>query len=225
MPFPKGAKQLHPNFCLSPYNTRTQYSTQQNEDHAIIKKAHGNNSRVNDQNSTNMQRRMQEGTSPPKWTKRTTQKVYVGHLHHYLKSVPMIWDPETKLISPQFNVMFYDNFDTVQPRDPNIKISNTMDRLFKINNYKYNDPLGNEHTYTFSYGGADIHPDTLPPNIKTCQESITASPTGDETNSVASEKASDENTMNNRSILRINDLFILHANNVFPQNSKDDFKG
>jgi hypothetical protein len=30
-----------------------------------------------------LDRRMQEGTSPPKWTTRTTQKVYVGHLHHY----------------------------------------------------------------------------------------------------------------------------------------------
>jgi hypothetical protein len=30
-----------------------------------------------------LDRRMQEGTSPPKWKKRTTQKVYVGHLHHY----------------------------------------------------------------------------------------------------------------------------------------------
>jgi hypothetical protein len=30
-----------------------------------------------------LDRRMQEVTSPPKWTKRTAQKVYVGHLHHY----------------------------------------------------------------------------------------------------------------------------------------------
>jgi hypothetical protein len=29
-----------------------------------------------------LDRRMQEGTSSPKWKKRTTQKVYVGHLHH-----------------------------------------------------------------------------------------------------------------------------------------------
>jgi hypothetical protein len=35
-------------------------------------------------------RRMQEGTSPPKWTKRTTQNVYVGNLHHYSKSVLMV---------------------------------------------------------------------------------------------------------------------------------------
>jgi hypothetical protein len=34
-----------------------------------------------------LDRRMQEGTSPHKWTKRTTQKVYVGHLHQYSKSV------------------------------------------------------------------------------------------------------------------------------------------
>jgi hypothetical protein len=39
-------------------------------------------------------RHMQEGTSPPKCTKHTTQKVYVGHLHHYSKSVQVVWDPK-----------------------------------------------------------------------------------------------------------------------------------
>jgi hypothetical protein len=65
-----------------------------------------------------LDQRMQEGTSPPQWTKRTTQKVYVGHLHHYSKSVSMVWDPKTKLVSPQFHVMFDNNFDTVQAPDP-----------------------------------------------------------------------------------------------------------
>jgi hypothetical protein len=119
-----------------------------------------------------LDRRMQEGTSPPKWTKCTTQKVYV---------VPMVWDPKTKLVSPQFHVMFDDNFDTVQGPDPNIKITDTMDHLFKTNKYKYDDPLGNEHTYLFSYGGVDTHPDNLSPNIKTCQESITMTSTCDKT--------------------------------------------
>jgi hypothetical protein len=95
---------------------------------------------------------MQEGTTPPKGTKFTTQKVYVGHLHHYSKSVPMVWDPKTKLVSPQFHVMFNDNFDTVKAPDPNIKQADTMDRLFKTNRYTYNDPFGNEHTYLLSYG-------------------------------------------------------------------------
>jgi hypothetical protein len=93
-----------------------------------------------------LDRRMQEGTSPTKWTKRTTKKLYVGHLHHYLKSVSMVWDPKTKLVSPQFRVMSDDNFDTVKAPDPNIKQADTMDRLFKTNRYTYNDPFGNEHT-------------------------------------------------------------------------------
>jgi hypothetical protein len=35
---------------------------------------------------------------------------------------------------------------------------------------------------------------------------------------------STENTHNNKSILSMQDLVILHANNIFPQNNKDDFK-
>jgi hypothetical protein len=101
-----------------------------------------------------LDRRMQEGTYPPKRTKSTTQKVYVGHLHHYLKLVPMAWDPNTKLVSPQFHVMFDDNFDTVQAPDPNVKITNTINRVFKINKYQDDDPLGNDHTYLFFSRGS-----------------------------------------------------------------------
>jgi hypothetical protein len=101
----------------------------------------------------------QEGTSPPKWTMRTKKKVYIGLLNHYSKSVPIVWDPKTKLVSPQLHVMFEDNFDTVQAPDPNITHADTMDRLFQTNSYKYDDPFGNEHTYLFSYGGVDIQLD------------------------------------------------------------------
>jgi hypothetical protein len=83
-----------------------------------------------------LDRRMQEGTSPPKWTKLTTQKVYV-HLNHYSKSVLVVWDPKIKLVSPQFHVIFDDNFDTVQAPDPKVKHTDTMDRLLKTNSYKY----------------------------------------------------------------------------------------
>jgi hypothetical protein len=73
-------------------------------------------------------RQMQEGASPHKCTKQTTQKVYAFRLHHYSKSVPMIWDPKTKLVSPPFHIMFNDNFDTAKAPDPNIKQAD--DRLF-----------------------------------------------------------------------------------------------
>jgi hypothetical protein len=81
----------------------------------------------------------------------------------------MVWDPKTKLESPQFNVMFDDNFDNGKAPDPSVKQSDTMDRLFKTNRYTYDDPFENEHTYLFTYGGTDIHPDTLTPTIETCQ--------------------------------------------------------
>jgi hypothetical protein len=80
----------------------------------------------------------------------------------------MVWYTKTKLVSPQFHVMFDDNFDTVQAPDLNIKQVDTMDLLFKTNRYIYDDPFGNEHTYLFTYGGADIHPDNLTPTIETC---------------------------------------------------------
>jgi hypothetical protein len=123
-----------------------------------------------------LDRRMQEGTSPPKWTKRTTQKVYVGHLHHHPRSVPMVWDPQTKLVSPQFHFMLDDNFDTVHPPDPTINHNNTMDRLLRANRYTYDDPFGNDQPYLFSHGGADIHPDNLTPTIETCQASLLVTP-------------------------------------------------
>jgi hypothetical protein len=60
--------------------------------------------------------------------------------------------PKTKLVSPQFHVMFDDNFDTVQSPDPNVKHTDTMDHLFKTNSYKYDNPFGNKHTYLFYTG-------------------------------------------------------------------------
>jgi hypothetical protein len=166
-----------------------------------------------------LDRRMQEGTSPPKWTKRTTQKFYVGHLHHYSKSVPMIWDPKTKLASPQFHVMSNDNFDTVQAPDPNVKQSDTMDRLFQTNRYIYDDPFGNEHTYLFTSEGANIHPDNLTPTIETCQTSFTTT-----SPSETQQHISADNTTRHKSILSMQDLMILHTNHIYPQIHKDDFK-
>jgi hypothetical protein len=106
----------------------------------------------------------------------------------------MLWDPKTKLVSPQFHVMFDDNFDTVQAPDQNIKQADTMDRLFKTNRYTYDDPFGNEHTYLFSHGGADIHPDNLTPTFETCQASFTMTPTHDAHHSDTQNNTSNEKT-------------------------------
>jgi hypothetical protein len=136
----------------------------------------------------------------------------------------MVWDPKTKLVSPQFHVMFDDNFDTVQAPDPNITQADTMDRLFKTNRYTYDYLFGNKHTYLFSHGGVDIHPYNLTPTIETYQASFTTTSTHDEHHSDTQKNTSTENTLKNTSILSMQDLVILHVNNIFPQSSKDDFK-
>jgi hypothetical protein len=48
--------------------------------------------------------------------------------------------------------------------------------------------------------------------------------THDDHHSATQTKASTDNTHKNKPILRMQDLVILHANKIFPQNSKDDFK-
>jgi hypothetical protein len=166
-----------------------------------------------------LDRRVQESTSPPKWTKQTTQKFYVGHLHHYSKSFPVVWDKKTKLVSPHFHVMFNDKLNTVKAPDRSIKKSDTMDRLFKTNRYTYDDPFGNEHTYLFTYGGADIHPDNLTPTIDTCQASFTMTTCSD-----IQRKVPAKNNPQNKSILSMQYLMILRANNIYPQSNKDDFE-
>jgi hypothetical protein len=136
----------------------------------------------------------------------------------------MVWDPTTKLVSPQFHVMFDDNFDTVQASNPKITQADNMDHLFKTNRYTYDETFGNEHTYLFSHGGGDIHPENLTPAIETCQTSFTTTPTHDERHSDTQNNTSTENNPKNTSILSMQDLVILHANNIYPQSSKDDFK-
>jgi hypothetical protein len=115
--------------------------------------------------------------------------------------------------------MFDDNFDTTKAPDLNIKQSDTMGRLFKTNRYTYDDPFGNEHTYLFTYGGADIQPDNLTPTIETCQASFTMAPCSDTQRNISA-----KNNPQNKSILSMQDLIILHANNIYPQSNKDDFK-
>jgi hypothetical protein len=145
-----------------------------------------------------LDRRMQEGTSPPKWENTHSTKGLRRHLHHYSKSVPMVWDPKMKLVSPQFHVMFDDNFHTVQAPAPNIKQADTMDSLFKTNRYTYDDPFGNEHTYLFSQGGADIHPYNLTSTIETRQALFTMTPCSD-----TKQHNSTKNSPNNKYILSI----------------------
>jgi hypothetical protein len=157
-------------------------------------RAHGKNSRASAPNLTSMTctpffdqsmfskegcKKAHLHLNGKKWT---TQKVFVGHLHHYSESVPMIWDPKTKLVSPQFHVMFDDKFDTVQAPAPNVKITDTMDAYSK--QIAINMTIPSEtNTHIYFHGGVDIHPNKLSPNLETCQESMAMTSTDDDNHS------------------------------------------
>jgi hypothetical protein len=142
----------------SKYNTPPQSSTLRNIDHITTKESHGDNSQAKYQNwnkATCIHYFVSYLYLPGAYKKahlivngntEVEKKVYVGHLHHYSPSVALIWDPKTKLVSTHFNVAFDDNFETVQCPNPEVKMDNTMGRLFKTNNYKYDVPFRNEHT-------------------------------------------------------------------------------
>jgi hypothetical protein len=53
---------------------------------------------------------------------------------------------------------------------------------------------------------------------------MTMASTYEEKDSETPNNPSNENKQNNKSILSMHDLVIIHANNIFPQNSKDDLK-
>jgi hypothetical protein len=49
----------------------------------------------------------------PKWNDRSKVGIHLCHSPQHASSVPLILNPATALVSPQFHVVFDDNFDTV----------------------------------------------------------------------------------------------------------------
>jgi hypothetical protein len=94
-----------------------------------------------------------------------------------------------------------------------------MDPLFQTNRYLYDDPFGNEHTYLFTYGEADKHPYNLTPPIETCQTSFMMTSSSETQRNISA-----ENTTQNKSILSMQDIMILHENHIYPQSHKYDFR-
>ena len=53
------------------------------------------------------------GAGPPEWDSRCRLGIYVGHSPSHAGSVALVLNPNTGLISPQFHVVFDDNFSTI----------------------------------------------------------------------------------------------------------------
>jgi hypothetical protein len=50
---------------------------------------------------------------PGKWKDRCHQGVYIGHSPHHASNMIQVYNPKTRLVSPQYNVVHDESFDTV----------------------------------------------------------------------------------------------------------------
>ena len=53
------------------------------------------------------------GGGPPKWDPRSCLGIYIGHSPSHARSVALVMNTKTGLVSPQFILVFDDNFETV----------------------------------------------------------------------------------------------------------------
>jgi hypothetical protein len=57
--------------------------------------------------------RLQQGLKVPKWQPRSRQAVYLGHSPRHAQTVPIVYNIRTGHCSPQYHVVFDDQFSTV----------------------------------------------------------------------------------------------------------------
>ena len=78
---------------------------------------------------------LQSGSlGPGKWKERSYQGVYIGHLLHHASNVILVYNPKTRLVSPQYHVIHDESFETVQinmsEADAQQKLDKMLDALF-----------------------------------------------------------------------------------------------
>jgi hypothetical protein len=64
-------------------------------------------------------KQLQDGDSLPKWKSQCWVSVYVGHSLAHSGHVPVVYNPQTTHISPQFHVVFDDQFTTATANPSN----------------------------------------------------------------------------------------------------------
>jgi hypothetical protein len=64
-----------------------------------------------------LDKRLQDGDNLQKWKARSWLGIYIGHSLQHVGNVPVIYNPITTHISPQFHVVFDDSFTTVSTQN------------------------------------------------------------------------------------------------------------
>ncbi len=85
-----------------------------------------------------LNKKLQDGDSIAKWKSRSWIGVYVGHSLAHAGNVPVIYNLYTTHVSPQFHVVFDDQFTTVST-DPSVLNENFYTTLYDKALWNYND--------------------------------------------------------------------------------------
>jgi len=83
------------------------------------------------------------------WASRSWQGVYVGFSPFHASTVAHIYNPSTRHVTPQFHVVFVEDFSTVSIQDPNT-LESRLEHLFTgTSNWEFKDAHGNQAPYFF----------------------------------------------------------------------------
>eukprot|EP00956_Cyclotella_meneghiniana_P000227 scaffold288_cov44-Cyclotella_meneghiniana.AAC.7 len=84
---------------------------------------------------------LQDGKSIPKWNAGARMGVFVGYSHQHSLLVPLVLNPSTGYVSPQYHVIFDDKFASVGSSQSSIDdLHITWDELFRTSRDFYLDP-------------------------------------------------------------------------------------
>jgi hypothetical protein len=81
---------------------------------------------------------LQDGNALPKWDSRCYQGMYVGHSPHHASNVVLVYNPATKLVSPQYHIIFDEGFQTAEDNLPDNTRSAMNDALVKLIEDEFN---------------------------------------------------------------------------------------
>jgi hypothetical protein len=76
--------------------------------------------------------KLQDGKAIPKWDSKARQGIFVGFSTEHSTNVPLILNPKTQHISPQFHVIFDDDFTTVPAISDELARNQEFERLFEL---------------------------------------------------------------------------------------------
>jgi hypothetical protein len=107
-------------------------------------------------------KKQQDGDTLPKWKARSCSGVYVGHSLVHSGKVPIIYNQRTKHISPQYHVIFDDQFMTVTTNPADMSLT-FFDSLYSTAQWLYKDTYTKPNDLYKSFWAAPPPPPPPPP--------------------------------------------------------------